>query len=204
MGRASSFGVPPSNQTTRPLNGFLSSGASSVCPCLERTLNPICDPKRETGQRHHEREKKRTESPDAAAATLADEEKGSDEAIKGLALLLPPPTPPRVLLRTSAAAPLEVRARRSIIEEGSEREGRRQRERERERERGRERSKRSRQWKLMELKKKNQKKARLLFQLFHSFAYNSLPPISPPAHAPPVARGLDSHPRAAAHEHQPR
>ena len=148
--------------------------------------------------------KKRTESPDAAAATLADEEKGSDEAIKGLALLLPPPTPPRVLLRTSAAAPLEVRARRSIIEEGSEREGRRQRERERERERGRERSKRSRQWKLMELKKKNQKLARLLFQLFHSFAYNSLPPISPPAHAPPVARGLDSHPRAAAHEHQPR
>ena len=49
-GRASSFGVPPSNQTTRPLNGFLSSGASSVCPCLERTLNPICDPKRETEQ----------------------------------------------------------------------------------------------------------------------------------------------------------
>ena len=36
----------------------------------------------------------------------------------------------------------------------------------------------------MELKKKNQKKARLLFQLFHSFAYNSLPPISPPGARP--------------------
>ena len=122
----------------RHSNGFQPSDATSVCQYPERSSTPFVPRKEKPESATEEgRKRERTESPEAAAATLVDEEKGIDAgATRGLALL--PPPPPRVL-RTSAAA-RGVRARRSIIQEGSgcarcrgERGERRKRERKRKR-----------------------------------------------------------------------